>query len=651
MDLSQLLTMPGDWPLTAADLWRQVHAPGFSWWLLARWSLQGLALSLPIFVSDFVFGALLLRVLVRASKDYLPPMLRAAASLALGSGSAGLFLFVAGFAHGIRFPVVLGMTVAMGICGAAGLFRLRALGWAFSFFRGPRPGRFGLALALVFLPLVALHVLDLLMPVVEADSCLYHMSTARLYLETGGVPYHGGIRFNAQPHLTSMIYLRHWILLGDECLLKLVNLEFALILLLLAMYGAREMRVRHLGIAAALFPAVSPVFCYVAKIEYADLMLAVFLGTAAALLVHSLRRRRDGLPLAAALLAGFAGASKVQGLVLAAALMAGLIAGCLAARRKPAWTLRALLAMAGGVVVCGLPWWIRSWVHTGSPLYPFFLPGSADTANLFRASATWGMGRGLADFLLLPWRMAVASPGPFGDPFVFGVPGLLLAGVLLLVALRRRRWPPESVLLATAGGLYTVFWFQTGQQTRYLSALLPLSAFLFLWALSALRAGPRVAFLLTLVLGFFAARASLLTSTSCRLGFPPPVRHADREILLASTFPYYYAVRELNRIASPGDRIYLLFCEGAGFRVRSVSYGDWFGDYSYPWVTENVSSAEQLLDKLHRSGFQYVMVEYKHAARFFPKSPFARPFTPIPGGAQIFSDQNYAVVRLGEWRP
>jgi hypothetical protein len=181
--------------------------------------------------------------------------------------------------------------------------------------------------------------------------------------------------------------------------------------------------------------------------------------------------------------------------------------------------------------------------------------------------------------------------------------------------------------------------------------LLPLSAFLFLWALSALRAGPRVAFLLTLVLGFFAARASLLTSTSCRLGFPPPVRHADREILLASTFPYYYAVRELNRIASPGDRIYLLFCEGAGFRVRSVSYGDWFGDYSYPWVTENVSSAEQLLDKLHRSGFQYVMVEYKHAARFFPKSPFARPFTPIPGGAQIFSDQNYAVVRLGEWRP
>ena len=653
MDLSHLLTMPEGWMPAAAGLWSRLCSPEFSWWLLARWSFQGLTLSLLVFASDFLFGALLLRCLSKFAKDYVPPMLRAAVSFALGSGLAGLFLFLAGFVHGIRFPAVVGITVAMGLAGAAGLFRLRALPWAFSFLRGLRPSRLGLVLALVFLPLFFLHLLDLMMPVLEFDSRLYHMSTARLYLDTGGVPYHGGIRFNAQPHLTSMIYLRHWILLGDEGLLKLVNLEFALILLLLVLYAAREVRAKHLGVPAALFLAASPVFCFVAKCEYADFMLSAFLGTGAALLFHSIRRRRTGWPLAAALLIGMAAASKAQGLVMAAALMAGLVAAGLAARRKLGWTLGSLLAIGGGVVLCGIPWWIRSWVYTGSPLYPFFLPGNPDTAALFRVSASYGVGRGFTDFLLLPWRMVAAAPFPFGDSFIFGVPGPLLVGLLLLVVLRRRRWPPEAVLLIAMAGLFTLFWFWTGQQMRYLSTLLPLVALLFVWALSSLRAGRRVAILLILFLGFFAARGALETSASCRLGFPPPIRYADRETLLASVFPYYRAARALNQAASPRIRTYLLFSEECRFHVRGVSYGDWFGDFTYTWLAQDVHSLEQLLAKLRRSGFQYIIVAHTRATEqralfgdWFAMSGFAHPYTPIPGTVQVYSDDEFAVVRL-----
>jgi hypothetical protein len=653
MDLSHLLTMPEGWMLTAAALWNRVCTPGFSWWLLARWSFQSLSLSLLVFASDFLFGALLLRYLAKIAKDYVPPALRAAASLALGSGLAGWFLFLAGFVHGIRFPVVLGLTVAMGVIGAAGLVRLRALPWAFSFVRGLRPSRLGLVLALACLPLFLLHVFDLLMPVLEFDSRLYHMSTARLYLDTGGVPYHGEIRFNAQPHLTSMIYLRHWILLGDEGLLKLVNLEFALILLLLVLYAAREMRAKHLGVPAALFLAASPVFCFVSKSEYADFIMAAFLGTGAALLFHTIRRRRTGWPLAAALLIGMAAASKVQGLVMAAALMAGLMAACLAARRRTGWTLGSLLAIGGGVVLCGIPWWIRSWVHTGSPLYPFFLPGDPETAALFRISASYGLGRGFTDFLLLPWRMATALPSSFGDSYIFGVPGPLLIGLLLLVVLRRRRWPPETLLLTTMAGLFTLFWFWTGQQMRYLSSLLPLLALLFVWALASLGAGRRVAILLILTLGFFAARGALETSPSCRLGSPPPIRYADREIMLASVFPYYRAARELNQAASPRDRTYLLFSEECRFHVLGVSYGDWLGDLNYTWLAQNVHSLEQLLARLRRSGFQYIVVGHARATAqsalfgdWFATSGFARPYTPIPGTLQVYADDQFAVLRL-----
>ncbi len=637
----------------APALWSRVSAPDFSWWLLARWTFQALALSLLVFASDFLSGALLLRWLLKSPKDYVPPMLRAAASLALGGGIASLLVFLAGFFGGIRTPVVVGITVAAGLAGTVGLLRLGAFPWALSFLRGLRPGRLDLVLALLFLPLLVLHVFDLMMPVLEFDSRLYHMSTARLYLDTGGVPYHGGIRFNAQPHLASILYLRHWILLGDECLLKLVNLEFVLILLLLALYAAREMRAKHLSAAAALLPAASPVFCFVAKSEYADFMLAAFLGAGAALLFHTIRRRRNGWPWAAALLVGLAAASKTQGLVMAAALVAGLAVAGVVAKRGFLRTLKSSLAIAGGVALCGLPWWIRSWVHTGSPLYPFFLSGNADTAALFRISATYGLGRGIADLLLVPWRMVAAPPSAFGEEFLFGIPGLLLAGLLLLLILRHRRLPPEALLLLTTAVAFTFFWFWTGQQMRYLSALLPPAALLFVWALAALRVGRRVALLVTLAVACFAAKAGLETSPAFRFGFPPPVRYADREVLLATEFSYYRAVRALNQAAPPSARTYLLFSEDSRFHIRSASYGDWFGEFSYPWLGRDVRSLEDMLARLRRSGFDYLLVSHARAAKpaeqfgdWLSISGLAHPYTPVPGTERVYADDKFAVFRL-----
>jgi hypothetical protein len=218
---------------------------------------------------------------------------------------------------------------------------------------------------------------------------------------------------------------------------------------------------------------------------------------------------------------------------------------------------------------------------------------------------------------------------------------------------RRRRWPPEAVLLIATAGLFTVFWFWTGQQMRYLSSLLPLVAPLFVWALASLGAGRRVAVLLVLVLGFFAARGALETSASCRLGFPPPIRHADREILLASVFPYYRAARALNRAAAPADRTYLLFSEECRFHVRGVSYGDWFGDLGYGWLARDIHGLDQLLARLRRSGFLYLLVAHSRAAGqhalfgdWFAMSGFAQPYTPVPDAVQVYSDDQFAVFRL-----
>jgi MYXO-CTERM domain-containing protein len=249
--------------------------------------------------------------------------------------------------------------------------------------------------------------------------------------------------------------------------------------------------------------------------------------------------------------------------------------------------------------------------------------------------------------------MVAAPPSAFGDEFIFGVPGLLLVGLLLLVVWRRRRWPPEAVLLMTTAAGFTLFWFWTGQQMRYLSTLLPLVALLFVWALASLGTSRRTAILLTLVLGFFAAKGALETSQAFRFGFPPPVRYADREILLATVFPCYRAVRALNQVAPPSARTYLLFSEESRFHIRGVSYGDWFGEHSYSWLARDVHSLDEMLAKLRGSGFEYMLVAHARATEqdalsqnWFAISGFVRPYTPIPGTELVYADDKFAVFRL-----
>ena len=104
-----------------------------------------------------------------------------------------------------------------------------------------------LALLLLFAPLLTLQELDLQMPVLEGDSMLYHMASARWYGEHHALTYHPGIRFNAQPQQTVMLYLRHWLITGEETQLKLINWEYLAILFCTLLGGVRLLGARRLA--------------------------------------------------------------------------------------------------------------------------------------------------------------------------------------------------------------------------------------------------------------------------------------------------------------------------------------------------------------------------------------------------------------------
>lgn len=627
------------WP-NAQSLWSQVSDPAFQPLLIFRYALQCLLLSLPMALADYLLG----RGIVARLSPRLHGPLRRAVELALGMGLAGTGILLFGLFGRLTGKGLVAFTVLEALAGVL-LARPRM----------PRlPARYLLAFAPALIFLVP-FVSDLMLPVLDYDSNMYHMASARHYKEVGRIAYQEGIRFNAQPHLSVMLYLRQWWMLGDAGAIKLMNLEYLAILVLLFQWAARRFRVRGGAWVAAALAFGSPIFGFSIRTEYADLALATWLVCGVALVVRYGRRARPVELLLAGLVLGLCGATKLQGLVVVACFLFADALLDLVYRRNLMATLQRGLLLGAGTIAVGLPWWIRSYRHTGSPFAPF-LTDSPDVAALFQVNKGYGVGFDLLSFLRLPWTMISVPPEKFADLFRFG-PSCLVLLVLGVVALVvQRRAIDRGTWLALLGSLlFTVSWFRTGQVMRYEACLLPVWGLLALSALSRLRW--RSAWVVALFLPLLVY-SSVLTSSMVRFGLAPPVTWPETQSTLNAVLPYYRATRALEAVVKPGERVYLWFCDDAKFYVPGVAYGDWFGTYTYGWLgnvnqPNPIHDLPTMLGRLKGVGMKYVLVDRERASKggtiyggAFLSTGIVKPFVPIPGVQVLFDDGRHIVFRL-----
>ena len=646
--------LPLWWARTFPMLAEALRSPDFDALLLLRWSAQCLSISLLIFLADYLLGA---GLLFRLSLRYALPMpapLRIAVSLGLGNGLGGLLVFMLGTVRALTPAMVTGVVVASAIAGSALLWQeAGGFAWALRPFRALRPRGISLALLLLFLPLLVLQELDLQMPVLEGDSMLYHMSSARWYAQHHGWAYHPGIRFNAQPQQTVLLYLRHWLVTGEETQLKLVNWEYLSILFCTLLGGVRLLGARRLAPAAIVFVLASPVFCWTTKMEMADLGMTTYLTLGVVLLLRALRQPSWIWCGLAGLMLGFAGASKLQGLVT----VAGFVLVWLALTRFGGqWKATELMRpggwLAAGIVLPGVGWWIRSMWLTGSPAYPFF-SGSPESKALLYVSMRYGLGHDWLALLTLPWHMFNKAPYVFADPYIFGFPMLILVVVgFAAVARSRARMSPEVLLLLGGFLAYFTFWFFTGQVMRYLASLLPVMALLLASALVALRVR-QVRWWAITPLALVAVLAAATPSRMMLHGVLSPVTDEQQALVRVTALPHYRAVRALNQLADSRERVYVWFCEDARFHVRATSYGDWLSDYSYHWLGRGRATTQQMLDRLRGAGFKYVLVDRERAKwggenyqADFLQSAFVQEEGPAGDAELVIREGRYRVFKL-----
>lgn len=341
-------------------------------------------------------------------------------------------------------------------------------------------------------------------PEVEFDALWYHLFLPRQHLATGRLVDIPEEWVSLYPQTIELLFGLGlgW---GGVIAAKLVHYLFGLLAAGATYLVARHWLPARWALVAALLFISTPTVHWELTTAHIDLAVAFFVTLSLLDLVHWWDGGDDRRVVRSALMLGLALASKHSALLLLPAACLIVLAGLFVeGRRGDATTggsgtsplgsrLRALLhrrrllllpAFPALALTLASPWYLRSWLHTGNPVFPMLYPifgGPADRwspANereFAILAAGFGVGRDPTTLITLPWHLTVAPDqfaGSLGPIFLIALP---LMGLALFVSRSTSLW-----LLALWTLSYGVLWASPVGffQLRFLLSIVPMLAVL-----------------------------------------------------------------------------------------------------------------------------------------------------------------------------
>ncbi len=567
----------------------------------------------------------------------VPALERLVYSIAFGLGAIGYYVLLVGLLGYLRpLPVLLGVAVLVMIAWPGARLALADVREAV------HVGRWSLGATLAGLVFAAAGAVVLVSCFVppgshEWDALSYHLAAPKVYLQHGRIVYIPTDHHTNFPFLVQMLFTLGLMVHGLPLAQLFHASTWALLIVMTWSVGERRFS-PHAGRIAALVVASTPIFVWEAGAPYIDVAYALYALLAVAAAIEYRATRRPGWLVASALSVGFCLSVKTLAVTLFAALLGWLLLRALCSgrqARRVGIRHAALFALVGGIV--GSPFYIKSWVQTGNPVYPFAyrLFGGRDwnqsLADAYsNQQVSFGLGTAaptpLEDLagrkaevgpkdaatrmrhaLLAPFGL-VALPRLFYDPQDFGVfthLGYLWLALppLLLIA----GGSSASVLVGGLALVLLLIWSQSMQYVRYAMPLVPLFALLGgdaaarLWRSSRFAAGAVgvvLAVQCLLCLGYFLPQVPALLAIA---------RSKERqEKYLTSQVNVYAAQRWIN-LNAPADAGVVLFEEARGLYLdRPYLWGNSFHSLYIPYDT--FQSSRQMVDWFLNHGVRYALV-------------------------------------------
>lgn len=477
------------------------------------------------------------------------------------------------------------------------------------------------------------------------DSLAYHLAVPRLYLEHGGI-YNITIMSHANfPFLMEMLYIPA-IGLGVPEAARTLNCHMAILLIAAIALLTKKHFSKNAAPSAALGFAGMPIVLFLATTAYIDLATALFAILSIHLLLNYLDTSDRRWLIGCAFAAGFAASTKMTGLAVIPLIFIWLVGNRFAADRKIEW--KSGLIFAGIALAACSPWYIKTFIYTGNPVYPFFYGvfggrgWNSELAGQYAAQqALFGMGHDFLAFLLLPWNLAVNSAKFYDRPGLFIGPIFLVAVPVFFLAKYQSRKIKGLLwfFLASVG-----IWFALTHQSRY---LIPAFAVLAVLASALVHEDQRLRLAriaLNTVFVITALFGLLTLSFDIQRSLPYVLGKMTRDEYLTRYMDTYRATQFINQNLPASARIALMGDTRGYYLEREYVWADWGHSLEF---SRHYASAEDLVKYLKSRGITHVMINF----RFFPeRSPGTEPmYSAIDKGLfkRIYpqvADQNRAAV-------
>jgi hypothetical protein len=321
-----------------------------------------------------------------------------------------------------------------------------------------------------------------LAPEVEYDALWYHLWLPKLWL-THGHPVDPIAEYISLYPMTWELIFGAGLALGGPTAAKLLHFACLPLVGLLTYQLIRRFVPKASPWLAVALLATVPTVLWEATTAYIDLAMTLHVGLAVyALLRYVEGRRWHWLALATVNL-GLALATKHLALTVLIPATTGLALRLWLEERDLRRALVPAMLLGGLSLLLPLPWYLRSWLASGNPVFPDLfgvfgaLPPERWNAlterGLSAFKARFGRPRTALNLLTLPWDMTIHAArygGNLGPMFLLLLPGL---------AVRRRRAQATSWLMAFVL-LYIAFWASpiSSFQMRFVVPITPLLAVL-----------------------------------------------------------------------------------------------------------------------------------------------------------------------------
>ncbi len=435
-------------------------------------------------------------------------------------------------------------------------------------------------------------------PFIDGDSLVYHLYLPKQFALQGKI-WHVPFSEHAYWPLFAEVSFIPGELIRSLALSKFISFLVYLGFVWLAAVTVYDCK-KQLGPAllAALIPAVTPLFFFHAPSTYNDLFFGFFL--AASLILWNQSMQIEGskhFSFIAGLFLGAALASKLVAIYGAVAFLGIFLFDFIKASDKKT-VLKCVFVFCLGALVTGAPYYLRSWIEYGNPVFPFAQKifqtaygyglqgaGLLGTGN---TQLTVGAGKDILHFFLLPFFLTF-RPELFGGDKIGYL--FLFLGFLIFCDWRRNM---NFFIFCI---LYAVIWFSLSQYTRYLMPVFGILAAAYGNGFANIKKHfPRAAH--AVLIGALLLGAAQVSWA----GY-----HAYKDLFLRPEEDLRRVAQEMNaQIADPNQKVLVIgdgrlyFYDFAAFREKPFRHFTRYPD------SVNLEGTVQLLDTAGASFLIYV---------------------------------------------